>query len=284
MTQQNAQQIQLLALQSDACVKRLETLEEGITVPANTHGNAANDRMSIMTTDTAISARSMRESIMSLYGHRSYYQIILDPREGDFCMAPEVQVDHSRISMIIEDHLHPMSTMHSSNDPGAEGPDHDIERLAEDQRYEELVETEATNSLWNTVYMHNKTRHLTPSEKSATSTVTSRLTDIIQIAYIPGVTNRPATDVQSTLRDKPLPCLPREIPGIDKTKTHESNTFYPYQGLAMWSYVANPDDPNELGFKRHEFLEISDISGYWWHAKNELGETGIVPKTYVILL
>ena len=92
--QQNARQIQLLALQNDACVKRLETLEEEITIPANTHGNAVNDRMSIMTTDTASSARSMRESIMSLYGHRSYYQIILDPREGVFGMAPEVQVDH----------------------------------------------------------------------------------------------------------------------------------------------------------------------------------------------
>ena len=38
-------------------------------------------------------------------GHRSYYQKILDPREAPFDMALEMQVDYSRISRIIEDHL-----------------------------------------------------------------------------------------------------------------------------------------------------------------------------------
>ena len=69
-TQENARQIHLLALQSDACAERLERLEEKMAVPASKDGTPAIDRMSIMTTDAAVSARSMRESIMSLYGHQ----------------------------------------------------------------------------------------------------------------------------------------------------------------------------------------------------------------------
>ena len=71
-------------------------------VAARKEGTPTIDRMSIMTTDTAVSARSMRKSIMSSYGHQSYYQTILDLREGEFSMAPEMLVDQSRISMIIE--------------------------------------------------------------------------------------------------------------------------------------------------------------------------------------
>jgi hypothetical protein len=61
--------------------------------------------MSIKVVDTAESARSTRDSILSLYGHLSYYEKILDPREGAFAMALEMQTDHSRASTIIESHL-----------------------------------------------------------------------------------------------------------------------------------------------------------------------------------
>jgi hypothetical protein len=57
---------------------------------------------------------------------------------------------------------------------------------------------------------------------------------------------------------------------------------YSHRAKAIYSYLANPNDPSKISFSKHEILEVDVKASMWWKSKRENGVTGIVPSNYLL--
>lgn len=109
MVPEHATSIQNLSSQSDACLRHLQTLEEGDDINTALNMDNADESSpgaSLKTFETAQSTRSIRDSIMSLYDDTPYSRRFHSTSNASFITAYRIQEsDSSTVSNIVEDYL-----------------------------------------------------------------------------------------------------------------------------------------------------------------------------------
>ena len=95
----------MLTLQSNACVQRLQRLEEDKAIRDDADDDERGSEMSIKTFETADSVRSFRDSIISLYDGTPYERDTWSTSQTSFLTAHESQNAHLIVSELVETYL-----------------------------------------------------------------------------------------------------------------------------------------------------------------------------------
>lgn len=99
----------MLSTQSDACVKRLQNLEEDMAQSPEYNDDELSHATSIKSFDTSNTVRTTRDSILGLYEHTPYAKHLWSTSESSFTTAHEVQDSHAKVSEMVEDYLGQLS-------------------------------------------------------------------------------------------------------------------------------------------------------------------------------
>ena len=100
--EEHTKAVQNLSTQSDACVKRLEKLENMAPCAQDDDDDEA---ASTKTFETSNSMRTTRNSIFGLYAHTPYVKKLWSTSNSSFITACEEQNSHSKVLEMVEDHL-----------------------------------------------------------------------------------------------------------------------------------------------------------------------------------
>lgn len=103
----------MLSSQSDACVQRLESLEEDMAIGPEYDDDELSPAASIKSFETSNTVRTTRDSILSLYEHTPYAKKLWSTSESSFTTAQEAQDSDTKVSEIVEDYLGQLSRLPS---------------------------------------------------------------------------------------------------------------------------------------------------------------------------
>lgn len=116
----------MLSAQSDACVQRLESLEEHMAISPEYGDDELSPAVSIKSFETSNTVRTTRDSILSLYERTPYAKKLWSTSESSFTTAQEAQDSDTKVSGIVEDYLGQLSRLPSGKglepDPVVETP------------------------------------------------------------------------------------------------------------------------------------------------------------------
>lgn len=120
--EEQSKSIQVLTIQSNACVQRLQRLEEDMAIRDDLNDDERDSEMSIKTFETADSVRSFRNSIISLYDGTPYQRDAWSTSQTSFLTAHESQNTHIIVSELVENYISGASMIsHDMEDDHEEG-------------------------------------------------------------------------------------------------------------------------------------------------------------------